>query len=108
MNLFDSNWLSIGSLVLGFIGLIIPIFGIFYHKKVINRNSVLVLCSLGACATALWLQIAYNNYLVSIRDLSSLMDTIGTLNQIAAILLIGTIVLNLVSIMPRKKRALTQ
>ncbi|SIO24585.1 hypothetical protein SAMN05878443_2160 [Carnobacterium alterfunditum] len=98
LNSFDYGWLNWGSLVLGSIAWIIPIFNIMRHKKIGNSNSLMILFSMGACAIALWFQISYNNYLVEINDLSAIMDTIGTLNWVTAVLLVVTITLNIISI----------
>ena len=102
LNLFDYGWLNVGSLVLGLIAWIIPILNIIRHKKRGDNHSIMTLLSMGACAIALWFQISYNNYLVEINDFPALMDTIGTLNWIAAVLLVVTIILNVISIVSNK------
>lgn len=97
--MIDYSWLNLGSLILGLIAWLIPFFGIIRHKKSKgNVSLLLLLVSVGACATALWFQISYNNYLVHIQDWTALMDTSPTLNWVAGILLIGTLTLNVVHI----------
>jgi hypothetical protein len=105
---FDYSWLNWGSLALGLVAWIIPIISIIRRKKSGTHNSLMTLLSMGACAIALWFQISYNNYLVATNDLSALMDTIGTLNWIAAVLLVGTILLNSISIALNRKATSNQ
>ncbi|WP_414839577.1 hypothetical protein [Carnobacterium sp. TMP28] len=102
-NSFDYFWLNIGSLVLGLIAWIIPIVSIMQRNKKATNHSIMILLSMGACAIALWFQLSYSNYLVEINDLTALMDTIGTLNWVAAILLIVTIGLNIISLATNRK-----
>ena len=99
----DYGWLNLGSLILGLIAWLIPFFGIIRHKKRKgNFSLLLLLVSMGACATALWFQISYNNYLVHIQDWTALMDTSPTLNWVAAVLFIGTLLLNVIPIVLNK------
>lgn len=105
---FDYFWLNWGSLAFGLMAWIIPIFSIIRHNKSGVHHSIMTLFSVGACAVALWFQIAYNNYLVATNDLSALMDTIGTLSWVAAVLLVVTISLNSISIAVNKKAASNQ
>ncbi|SEL24041.1 cytochrome c oxidase subunit 4 [Carnobacterium iners] len=100
---FDYFWLNVGSLVLGLTAWIIPVVSIMQRKKKANNHSTMILLSMGACAIALWFQLSYNNYLVEINDLPALMDTIGTLNWVAAILLVVTIGLNIISLVSNGK-----
>ncbi|MER2226985.1 MAG: hypothetical protein ABS916_08035 [Carnobacterium sp.] len=105
LNLFDYGWLNLGSLVLGLIAWFIPIFNIIRRKKRGNSQLTMIVLSMGSCATALWFQISYTNYLVTIQDISALMDTTSTLNWISAVLLIVTITLNVTSIILHKDKA---
>lgn len=98
LNSFDYGLLNWGSLVLGLIAWMIPLFAIIRRKKSKTNSSIMTLLSTGACALALWFQISYINYLVEINDLPSLMDTIGTLTWVAAILLVVTFILNSISL----------
>ncbi|QIK52424.1 hypothetical protein G7058_10435 [Jeotgalibaca porci] len=97
-NLFDYGWLNMSSLVFGLIAWIIPIFNIIRHKKRGNNHSIPTLLSMGSCAIALWSQLSYNIYLIEINDYPALLDTVGTLNWVAAILIFTTIILNVISI----------
>ena len=103
---FEYFWLNWGSLALGLVAWIIPVFSIIRRKRSRTHNSIMTLLSMGACATALWFQITYNNYLVATNDLSALMDTIGTLNWVAAVLLVVTILLNSMSIVLNRNASL--
>ena len=105
LNLFDYGWLTLGSLVLGLIAWFIPVFSIIRRKKRGNSQLTMIVLSMGSCATALWFQISYTNYLVNIQDISALMDTMSTLNWISAVLLSVTIILNIISIILYKNRA---
>ncbi|WP_041556048.1 hypothetical protein [Carnobacterium sp. 17-4] len=104
LNLFDYGWLTLGSLIFGLIAWFIPIFNIIRRKKRGNSHSTMIVLSMGSCATALWFQISYTNYLVTIQDISALMDTTSTSNWISAVLLIITITLNVTSIILHKDR----
>lgn len=98
MESVDYGWFNIGSLVLGLVAWFIPVISLVRHKKRNTKFSFIPsLVSMGACATALWLQISYNHYLVQIQDWTALMDTTSTLNWVSAVLLVGTIALNIFS-----------
>lgn len=100
LDTFDYSWLSIGSLVLGLVAWLLPVFSIVQHHKRKNEFPFMVsILSMGACAIALWFQISYNSYLVQIQDWSALMDTTSTLNWVAVVLLIVTIALNIINVM---------
>lgn len=103
-NLFDYGWLNIGSLILGLVAWYIPASRILSTNKKEGHYSIEAMLSLTACATALWFQLAYNNYLVQIQDWSALADTTFTLNWVAAVLLIVTIALNIININRQKIR----
>ena len=101
---FNYGWLNVGSLVLGLIAWLIPVVNIIQNKKRKTKfPRILSLLSLGACASALWLQISYNNYLVQIQDWTALMDTTSTLNWVSAVLLSVTVLLNVISTMMTHK-----
>lgn len=101
-NFIDYGWLNIGSLILGLIAWSIPALSILNTKKIESNRAVKVMVSLGACATALWFQLAYNNYLVQIKDWGALEDTTFTLNWVAAILLVVTLALNVLYMKSRE------
>ena len=103
-NLLGYGWLTLGSLVFGLIAWFILVFSIMRHKKRRDSQSTTIVLSMGFCAIALWFQIYYTNYLVTIQDWTALMDTTFTLNWISAILLIVTITLNIINIILYKDR----
>lgn len=98
----DYGWLNIGSLVLGLVAWSIPVSSLLNKVKKEENIALKSMISLVACAIALWFQLAYNNHLVQIQDWGALDDTTSTLNWVAAILLVVTIVLNIVLISREK------
>ncbi|UJF16369.1 hypothetical protein LZ578_04400 [Jeotgalibaca sp. MA1X17-3] len=96
--ILNYGWLNIGSFILGLIAWMIPIYSMIQPRKTRRNHSILILLSISACAISLWFQIAYNTYLVEIQDWTVLLDTSNTLNWVAAILLIVTIFLNIISL----------
>lgn len=90
--------LNLASLVLGLIAWILPVVNLIQYKKFYQRNwAVLSILSFSACAISLCLQIFYNNHLVVIEDWSALMDITGTMSFVAAVLLIVTLILNVIT-----------
>ena len=55
--------------------------------------------SISSCAISLCMQIFYANHLVNIEDFTAMMDTLGTVSNVSAVLLIATIVLNIITYM---------
>ena len=97
--LFDYGWLNIGSLIFGLAAWFIPALTIVQLKKAMTKFSITkLLLSIAACSIALWFQIFYINHLVTLQDWTALMDTISTVTQISAILVIVTIALNVISV----------
>lgn len=93
--MIDAGWLNIGSLVLGLIAWIIPVMNLLRCKNRKNMKwVVLSIISISACAISICFQIFYSYHLVKIEDWSALMDTIGTVASVSAILVIVTILLN--------------
>ena len=88
--------LNLGSIVLGFIALILPFVNIVRFKKYDQKN--LSFLSISACAISLLFQIFYNYHLVKIGDWSALMDTMGAVTLVAAVLVIVTISLNVIAL----------
>lgn len=92
--------LNLGSLVLGLIAWILPVVNLMRYKKCGHNNwFVLSIISISACAISLCFQIFYNYHLVKIEDWSALMDTMGAVAIAAAVLLIFTIILNVITLM---------
>lgn len=93
------SFLMLGSLVLDLIAWILPIINLILFKKHNNKNwVVLSILSISVCAISLCFQVFYNNHLVKIEDWSALMDTIGTVTFVSAVLLVVTIILNAVTL----------
>ncbi len=88
--------LNLGSIVLGLIALILPVVNIMRFKKYDQKN--LSIMSISACAISLLFQIFYNYHLVKIGDWSALMDTMGAVTFVAAVLLFITIALNVIAL----------
>lgn len=93
--MIDAGWLNIGSLALGLIAWIIPVFNLLRDKKQVNKKWVVFsIISISACAISICFQIFYNYHLVKIEDWSALMDTMGAVASASAVLVIVTILLN--------------
>lgn len=92
--------LNVGSLVLGLIAWILPVVNLMRYKKRAHRNwAVLSIMSISACAISLCFQIFYNYHLVKIADWTALMDTMDAVAFVAAVLLIVTIILNVITLL---------
>jgi hypothetical protein len=88
--------LNIGSLLLGLIAWVLPIVSLTQNK---NRKWVVFpIISISACAISLLFQLIYNYHLVKIEDWSALMDTTGAVVFAAVVLLTGTVVLNVATL----------
>jgi hypothetical protein len=101
------GWLNIGSLVLGLVAWILPIINLTqFTKDGRNHWVVLSMMSLSACATSLLFQIINTYNRVQIEDWSALMDIVGAKVLTAAVLLIVTIILNVMTLIAYRKRTL--
>lgn len=97
--------LNLGSLILGLIAWILPVINLMQHEKNSHRNWVAFsIVSISACAISLCFQIFYNYHLVKIADWSALMDTAGATALVAGVLLIGTIILNAITLIVYRYR----
>lgn len=97
--------LNIGSLVLGLIAWVLPIINLINSKKPNHDNWIILsVMSISACAISLCFQIIYNYYLVKIADWSALMDITGAAAFLSAVLLIGTIILNTITLVIYRNR----
>ncbi|HZG80507.1 MAG TPA: hypothetical protein VEZ13_07000 [Brevibacillus sp.] len=97
--------LNLGSLVLGLIAWTLPLVNLMGYKKHGYRNwAVLSMMSIGACATSLSFQIFYHNHLVTIEDWTALLDTTDAVVFATAVLLVGTILLNGISLFVYRDR----
>ncbi len=96
---------NIASILLGLVAWILPVINIMLvrRKKCWNWGTLAVL-SLGSCATSIWLLNYYTYHKVNIEDWAAVLDTTSAIMQVTAVLLTGTLVLNLVTyIVSRKK-----
>ncbi len=92
--------LNIGSLLFGLIALVIPIIILMRQDNYVSNNLGLISgISISSCAISLCMQIFYANHLVNIEDFTAMMDTLGTVSNVSAVLLIATIVLNIITYM---------
>lgn len=91
-----STFLSAASLILGGLSWIAPILAVAKYSNTPHKNhSQVHLISFGFCLGALCIQFFDIHHQLLLQNWSSLMDTMGTLRWIAAILSIITILLNI-------------
>jgi ABC-type transport system involved in cytochrome c biogenesis permease subunit len=97
--------LNLGSLMCGLIAWILPVVNLIRYKKHDHRNWVaLSIISISACAISLCFQIFYNNHLVKISDWSALVDITVNVVFVAAVLVIVTIILNVITLFVYRDR----
>lgn len=92
------GWFNLGSLVLGAIAWILPVINIFGYGKRSRNWVTLSVMSISACSISLFLQICSFYERVKAEDWSALMDTVSVIASVPAILLIGTILLNVITL----------
>lgn len=99
---------NITSVLLGLVAWILPVINIMLARRKKTWNwGTLAAISLGSCATSIWLLNYYTYHKVSIEDLAAVLDTTNAIMQVTAVLLIGTLILNLVTyIIYRKNKRL--
>lgn len=96
--IMEYGWLNIGSLLFGLIALIIPIITFMRQDNYVSNNlGVISGISISSCAISLCMQIFYANHLVNIEDFTAMMDILGNVSNVSAVLLIATIVLNIIT-----------
>lgn len=98
-------WLNLGSLVLGAIAWILPAITISRYDKRSRNWVALSIMSISACSISLFLQICNFYERVKAEDWSALMDTVSVIASVPAILLIGTILLNAITLYMYRDRA---
>ncbi len=99
------GWLNVGSLVLGLIAWILPVVNLKSFTKHFHNNWVaLSMMSMSACAISLFFQILNSYNRVKMEDFSALMDIMGVRVFVAAVLLIGTIILNVMTLIVYRNR----
>lgn len=87
--------LNIGSLAFGLIAWLIPLVVRFRAAKLgLQKRYFFTIISFSACAVALCLQFYEIKHRVEINDFAAIMDTIAALAQVAVILSVITILLN--------------
>lgn len=84
------GWLNIASLILGLAAWLLPLWAVFSKK--VRKVSAL---SFALCGVSLACQIFYTQHLVAITDWSAIEDTHFAVALAAAVLMIGTIALNI-------------
>lgn len=97
--------LNIGSLLLGLIAWILPIFNLTRDKKQENKNWVtLSTISISACSISLCFQIFYTYHKITVEDWGALLDTMYTVVFVSTTLLIVTIILNVITLIVYRGR----
>ena len=93
------GYLNLGSLMMGVLALGVPVYGLSTQEK---KTTKIVLMSLTvsftAMALALFFQIAYTFYLVSIEDFGALKDTQYAVFLASFVLLAATVILNVIEL----------
>lgn len=90
------SMLNVGSLVLGFIAISLPIASLSATSKQIQNYRLMIsILSLSACAISISFQLFYNFHLVKIEDWSALMDITRSSVLAVLFLLVSTILLNI-------------
>ncbi|MEC2077760.1 hypothetical protein [Metabacillus fastidiosus] len=99
------GWLNLGSLVLGLIAWILSAINIIRNEKLSRNWIILSIMSLSACSISLFFQICSFYERVKAEDWDALMDTVSVIASVPAILLIGTIILNAITLYIYRNRA---
>lgn len=99
------GWLNLGSLVLGAIAWILPAINISRYDKRSRNWVTLTIVSISACSISLFFQIWSFYERVKAEDWSALLDTVSVIASVPAILLIGTIILNVITLYIYRDRA---
>ena len=88
-------WLNLGSIILGLLAWILPLFAIVRFRK--NKDIYciyMIYISLVSAILSLLFVITYRNHLINIQDLPSLMDTNDTFQLASVVMSVVTIVIN--------------
>jgi len=95
---------NVGSLILGLIAWILPVVSLAKYNKAKHKNwIVLLFASMSACTISVLFQIVYQKHLVQIEDWAAIMDTIWGVLFVSTALIIGTITLNLITIIKYRR-----
>ena len=95
--MFDAGMLNLLSLVLGLAAWVLPLVRLTRLKRTTSLHRLHRTCfvSFSCCALALVFQLYYQLHLVDIQDWSAMMDTTRAVCMAAAVLLAGTVLVNL-------------
>lgn len=96
--------LNLGSLVFGVIAWILPVINLSRYDKRSRNWVTFSIMSISACSISLFLQIFSFYERVKAEDWSALMDTVSIIASVPAILLIGTIILNTITLYMHRNR----
>ncbi|WP_422660560.1 hypothetical protein ACK8P5_08775 [Paenibacillus sp. EC2-1] len=100
-----SAWPNLVSLVFGIIAWIVPIFNMSRYDERSRNWTTLSMVSISACAISLFFQTLSFYERVKAEDWTALKDTVSVIASVPAILLIGTITLNVITLYVYRKRA---
>lgn len=91
------KYLNMGSLVFGFLSVVLPIYGMLRNPKRGHpyfKREQLRFMSLASCILAIYFQLGYDNRLVANRDWVSLADTTDGTMWVVGLLIAIVLVLN--------------
>ena len=91
--------INLGSLILGFIAIILPIHSYKQHKKKnVYKGMTLTLLGLFSAMLAVLFQLLNLNGYVMNEDIASLMDVIGFLTNTSVVLVVLVVIVNIWSL----------
>ncbi len=103
--MIETYLFNLGSLLFGIIAWMLPFINLVQHAKSPHRKcTVISAASLSACGISLCLQIFELNHRINIQDWSALLDTSNTVAIVAAVLLVVTISLNVLTVAVHYKK----
>ena len=103
------QFLHLGSFVFGLLAWILPVVNLVGYGKKVNKNWVMIsLISTSACAVSLCFEVFAVNYRVTVKDWSALLDTMRAVSFTSAVLLIGTITLNAITLTKYSDKTIKQ
>lgn len=90
----DYGMFNVGSVVLGLIGLALPVV-VLIKRMQVKTGFACLLISMACCMAAVFFQLIYSDHLVNIEDWGALMDISGGAVSISGQLILVTVVLNI-------------
>lgn len=99
------GWFNVASIVLGLVAWILPIISILKYKEHFKSWITFSIISLIACSAALFFQIYSLYERVKAQDWTALLDTMSIIVSLPAILIIGTILFNVITLSMYRNRA---